>query len=298
VTGSIYIATGRLTNFLDDATLDPGIIVAGPPAPGEPGPFNLLITPALVGAGVTSPHGSIPGMPKMVLAAEVIDGTVLTGSSPEILNAGLPWASVSIVSPAIQVVQNPAYLPGQTNFPVGADVQYSGYVTNTGDITLTNVMVVADRIGEVQLLKTIKSQLVPADGILVPGESASFAYSFRPTTEETSAGSAPSQLTVTAQDTTTIGGPNASVTNSTSTASAIGGTAPWVATLSKCNCSTNHQFQFDVAGLPDVQYLIQATTNLNSTNWVSIATNSGSFTFVDTDTARYPARFYRAVALP
>src|SRR6185436_5566322 len=61
-TGSVWIATGRLTNFLINVTLDPGPLISCPNDPlCRPGPYNVLITPALIGAGVNSPNGSIPG---------------------------------------------------------------------------------------------------------------------------------------------------------------------------------------------------------------------------------------------
>src|SRR6185503_5129737 len=70
-TGSVWIATGRLPNFLVTVPLDPGPLISCPSDPlCRPGPYNILITPALVGAGVSSPHGSIPGVPKTVRAME------------------------------------------------------------------------------------------------------------------------------------------------------------------------------------------------------------------------------------
>src|ERR1051325_8451985 len=47
VTGVVYIATGPLTNFLINVTLDPGFPISCPGlAPCQPGPYNILITPA------------------------------------------------------------------------------------------------------------------------------------------------------------------------------------------------------------------------------------------------------------
>src|SRR5436853_552955 len=47
-TGTVYIASGALTNFLVNVTLDPGVLVICP-ANGlcQPGPYNVTITPAL-----------------------------------------------------------------------------------------------------------------------------------------------------------------------------------------------------------------------------------------------------------
>src|SRR5437899_1515793 len=42
VTGAVYIATGRLTNFLENVTLDPGVLVSCPTgALCRPGPYNI-----------------------------------------------------------------------------------------------------------------------------------------------------------------------------------------------------------------------------------------------------------------
>lgn len=294
VTGSVHIATGPLTNFLDNVTLEPGIL--------RTCPCEILITPALVGAGVSSPHGSLAGLPKRVQAVENVDGTVPSGTPPEILNGGFHSASISIVTPALQVVQQPAYPQGQTCFQGGGNVRYSGYVTNAGDITLTNVTVLDNRVGQIQLVNPTNRQDFPANVILPPGTCAVFSNSFTPTAEETGAGSATSFVTATARDTTVIGGPNSFVTNSTTTFSAIGGNsnlpATGAATLVLPVFSASQPFRFHVAGQAGVNYGIQASTNLNSTNWVSLRTNTAPFTFVDSNAAVYPMRFYRAVALP
>jgi hypothetical protein len=294
VTGSVFIATGQLTNFLDNATLDPGIIGGCP--------CDIHITPALVGAGVSSPHGSIAGVPKRVRAMENVDGTVQSGTAPEILNDGFHSASISIVTPALQVVQQPVYPQGQTCFQGAGKVRFTGYVTNSGDITLTNVTVLDNRGGQLQLVNPTNRQDCPANVILPPGAYAVFSNSFTLAAEETIAGSATSFVTATARDTTVIGGPNALVTNSTTTTSAICGNsnvpAIVAATLVSPAFSANQQFRFNVAGRAGVDYVVQAITNLNSTNWVSLSTNTAPFTVVDSNAALYPMRFYRAVVLP
>ena len=87
-TGSVWIATGLLTNFLVNVTLDPGPLIGCPGDPSgkcQPGPYNLTITPALVGAEVTSPNGIAAGEPRSVRAVVNGDGTVkavTTSNSP------------------------------------------------------------------------------------------------------------------------------------------------------------------------------------------------------------------------
>ncbi|HEY5232585.1 MAG TPA: immunoglobulin domain-containing protein [Verrucomicrobiae bacterium] len=61
---------------------------------------------------------------------------------------------------------------------------------------------------------------------------------------------------------------------------------------------TNNQFQFFVNGITNYNYAVQASTNLATTNWISILTNPAPFTFSDTVASNYPIRFYRALYLP
>jgi hypothetical protein len=46
-------------------------------------------------------------------------------------------------------------------------------------------------------------------------------------------------------------------------------------------------------GIPGYNYVIESSTDL--VNWQSLQTNSSPFTFIDTNAASYPIRFYRAV---
>lgn len=56
--------------------------------------------------------------------------------------------------------------------------------------------------------------------------------------------------------------------------------------------------RFTVTGTTAAKYIVQASTNLASQTWTSIYTNAAPFDFSDTNTSRYPMRFYRAIALP
>ena len=60
----------------------------------------------------------------------------------------------------------------------------------------------------------------------------------------------------------------------------------------------NGQFGFLVTTESNQTQVVQASTNLASSNWVNVATNtpaSNSFTFTDTNALHYPARFYRVL---
>jgi hypothetical protein len=58
----------------------------------------------------------------------------------------------------------------------------------------------------------------------------------------------------------------------------------------------NQQFQFTVSGTAGSNYVVQATTNLNPPNWISLMTNVAPFVF--TETNQFTQRFYRAFVLP
>jgi hypothetical protein len=55
-------------------------------------------------------------------------------------------------------------------------------------------------------------------------------------------------------------------------------------------------FQIAVAGVPDFNYAIEASTNL--ADWIRITTNASPYVFSDTNTVLWPQRFYRAVYIP
>jgi len=68
------------------------------------------------------------------------------------------------------------------------------------------------------------------------------------------------------------------------------------ATLTVPELSGDRQMQFSVVGLPGYNYAVQASTNL--VDWVPLVTNSSPFGFTDTNTGKFPQRFYRAVSVP
>jgi hypothetical protein len=60
---------------------------------------------------------------------------------------------------------------------------------------------------------------------------------------------------------------------------------------------TNHQIQFTVSGTSGSNYVVQATTNLTNPNWISIATNTAPFQFIESN-LNFPQRFYRISVAP
>jgi autotransporter-associated beta strand protein len=59
-----------------------------------------------------------------------------------------------------------------------------------------------------------------------------------------------------------------------------------------------NQFRVMLTGQPGVLYVIEANTNLSTADWIACFTNTAPFTFIETDTAGFPQRFYRARAVP
>jgi autotransporter-associated beta strand protein len=83
-------------------------------------------------------------------------------------------------------------------------------------------------------------------------------------------------------------------TNSRSAVLTVYSTA--VPSLCGAGCSSNGQFQFNVAGVPGYNYVILASSNL--IDWCVLQTNHVPFTFTDTDAPGCPQRFYRAQYMP
>ena len=233
VTGVVYVATGPLTNFLVNVNLEPGSLVS---CPGgglcSPGPYNLLITPGLVGAAVFTPLGGVGGVARAVRVVENGFGTVQTGDFPDQLSDAHS-ATIDIVTPRIQVFKTCDLPPGQPCFNAGSPVRFRGYLTNSGDIALTNVVAVDSRTGPLQLFNPTNGIALIGNVILPRGAYVVFSNSFLPTPVEVCAGEVASTITATARDTTLIGGPNAAVTNSLTASCGIC-TPPSLALIKGC----------------------------------------------------------------
>ena len=70
------------------------------------------------------------------------------------------------------------------------------------------------------------------------------------------------------------------------------------ATLASPIYDANNQFQFTVTGIAGTNYIVQVSTNLATSNWLSLVTNASPFSFVETNASRFPQRFYRAWNAP
>jgi len=81
-------------------------------------------------------------------------------------------------------------------------------------------------------------------------------------------------------------------------ASATVNVAPLTVPLTPSFNSTNHQFQISVLTPTNVTVIIQANSNLVSTNWVNVYTGMPPVNFTDPASSNYMSRFYRALVLP
>jgi len=61
---------------------------------------------------------------------------------------------------------------------------------------------------------------------------------------------------------------------------------------------SNNQFEVGLLGTAGSNYVLQASTNLSGSNWVSLGTNPAPLIFIDTNQPLLPQRFYRAVIAP
>lgn len=74
----------------------------------------------------------------------------------------------------------------------------------------------------------------------------------------------------------------------------VGSVAPVTGMLSALTGLPTGQFGFVMSGVANAEYTVEASTDL--VHWVALQTNTGSFQFIDSNTAQFPRRFYRTVS--
>ena len=70
-------------------------------------------------------------------------------------------------------------------------------------------------------------------------------------------------------------------------------TAPTMTAPAK---TINGQFSFQVSGVPNAKYVVQASTDLK--NWISVKTNTAPFMFTDSNSTSFNQRYYRSYYQP
>ncbi len=77
----------------------------------------------------------------------------------------------------------------------------------------------------------------------------------------------------------------------------VSGSKPWLLLAAKA-MSAPSGFQLTIEGMPGEQFIVQASTNLSASNWVSLYTNvlTGSQTnYIDPESTAFSTRYYRAL---
>ncbi|MBI3851396.1 MAG: hypothetical protein HY298_14135 [Verrucomicrobia bacterium] len=69
-------------------------------------------------------------------------------------------------------------------------------------------------------------------------------------------------------------------------------------TLTGAGYLTNGSFRFDVGGVTGLTCVVQWSTNLSTTDWLPLMTNTSPFSFTDANAGSYPQQFYRVLLLP
>jgi uncharacterized repeat protein (TIGR01451 family) len=184
--------------------------------------------------------------------------------------------------------------PTNTSALVGQSVALSLSVTNYGPSASTNVTVLDDLPTGVVLVSSNATQgtvtkqgakLVWSVGTLAANTGAGLALTIQPNSVGTLVDSATAQA----------GTPDPNPDDDSALATIH--STPVSFSLVPTATGGGHNLQIGVPGPigPGVTVVIQANSNLISTNWVNIYTSTPPFNFVDPAASNYVQRFYRAV---
>ena len=177
-------------------------------------------------------------------------------------------------------------------FPTGT---YAAVILSTGEV--------------VPLTASPKISAQPGGQIVIAGNSALFTVAATGTPAPgyqwhfngaSLSGATTSSLSLPSVTTNQAGNYTVTVTNlagtTNSSAAVLSVYASASPTLSGASFFANGQFQFSVSGVPGYNYALSGSTNLS--DWTLLQSNPSPFTFIDTNAATLPGRFYRAQYLP
>jgi hypothetical protein len=251
---------------------------------------------------VVYPQGSIGGAPNTVRALQWSYSTHVRSnpSGFELLDR-VTTDSITIVHPGIQTVEQCVLPQGRMGFAPGEAVVLTGYVTNCGDINLTNVIANGTQAGRLVLNDPVTGSPLATNtnggAFLAVGSMAIYRASYVPTLTEASRGFTTNSVTVTATDTSEIGGPSAAVSDSTFATCPIC-VAPCVSISMSNGVAT-----IVWSATPGQKYRVQYRQDLNGgTVWSNLTPDIMAFAFSATNQDNILGtagqRFYRVVTLP
>jgi uncharacterized repeat protein (TIGR01451 family) len=262
---------------------------------------NNLIT-ALAGAVVLPPSPPAPpygstlsvlngGNPNGAWALFVQDDTpadVGTNYGGWILN-------LTLASPVGAAADNELLMTAvATNVPFGSNIVYILSVTNYGPSHSTNVLV-SDTLPPGVTLVSSNFTAGSLNG--TRWSVGSLAINQGATLKLTVLPGSSGRFTNSATVNASTPDPNPDDVSKSLTVTVANGAGP---RLTNTVAHANGTFQFTVNGQSGQEYIVQASTNL--LNWVPVYTNPSPFvspfTFIDSNTAPYPDRFYRVITGP
>jgi uncharacterized repeat protein (TIGR01451 family) len=293
------ISVSNLTLTFDDsaaaALSDSAEIVSGTYKPSLNTPIITFPTPAPVGPATNSFAQFAGSDPNGNWSLFVLDDTI---GDAGIISGG--WSiAITTVSPinASADLALSAVADSSTAY-VGSQTSFSLLVSNKGPSTATSVVMSNTLPAGSTFNGVVLSQgsfstngdiIVCNFGTLTIGSTATATFTLTP------------GIAGSATDSATVSGSEADLFISDNSAAAsvtvINILRP---RLTGSVVKANHQFELTLVGQPNVNYIIQASSNLIS--WTAISTNTaapdGTFLFSDTNAPSLMQRFYRALAAP
>jgi uncharacterized repeat protein (TIGR01451 family) len=257
------------------------------------GPVHLSPPPPPYGTTLSALNGGNPNGNWQLFVQDdaIFDAGIISNGWILTLTTANPVGSAADV--ALSMTASP------TNLAVSNNVVYVLAVTNYGPSTASNVVVVETLPSGVTLIGTnltsgslVRSgfDLIWNVGTLITNAGAQLTLTGRVDT-------AGSLINLASASTTT---PDLNPDDDNVTAT-ITSSTPAAAVLS-AGSMANGIFRLQVTGTPGVSYIVQATTNLASGNWLNIYTSAppynSPFIFTNLDSTNFPARFYRALIGP
>ena len=271
--GGLYVFTGFVTNT-GNVTLTNVMVVDDMPT----NPTPVLGPVTLAPGAFASFTGSYTAPLCCCVMVDTVTATGQGRCDGAVVSASSTAVCQLLTAPSLAVTK---ICPVQS-VPVGSLLTYSGWVTNTGDITLTNVMVVASQPGGATSL------LGPVD--LAPGESQSFGGSYIVTPNDNQVGD-----TVTAS-----GGSICSGTLVTTVANCVGivplAVQPIIGPLIGADGPVTIQW----SATPGATYALQYKTSLSSGVWITLpgtVTATGTTASITDATASSTQRYYRVMVV-